>query len=52
MIVKQFIVVIDVATAVDIADIVDRIGVYRGRNMINVQEERGASEKKETPHCG
>ena len=45
-------IVVVVATAVDIANIVDRIGVYRGRNMINVQEESGASEKKETPHCG
>jgi len=46
------VIIIIVVVDVDIADVVDRIGFYRGRNMINVQEESGASEKKETPHCG
>ena len=46
------VIVVAIVDVIDIANIVDRIGVYRGRNMINVQEESGASEKKETPHCG
>jgi len=48
-VIVAIVVVVDV---IDIANIVDRIGFYRGSNMINVQEESGASEKKETPHCG